>query len=248
MVWGMHLPSSFGEFWPDGYFEGETKADTEGWFERLKQYYSDQPADVQKRLFDFDDGAGNAAHSYPSQVVTKFKKEIGTKPSIDRPPLTAIQRHEPPTNYQTCKTYAALGSLIMLSSKIIAVDGSMKAIIERLEPDVHQFFPIEIRMPRGAVFPENYFILVIGRYLDSFSPDSSKPGSWKSGGDFYYRQGDRKSDMAGLAFSTAVFGEADLWRERRLPNGGLTLFSDLLKGDIDEAGLRLPKIFKMRET
>lgn len=31
MVWGMNLPSSFGEFWPDGDFEDESKTRSDGY-------------------------------------------------------------------------------------------------------------------------------------------------------------------------------------------------------------------------
>ena len=53
--------------------------------------------------------------------------------------------------------------------------------------------------------------------------------------------------MAGLAFSSGVFGKAHLWRERRRREG-LTLFSDELRAAIEQAGLRTPKLNKMKEV
>ena len=52
--------------------------------------------------------------------------------------------------------------------------------------------------------------------------------------------------MAGLAFSSAVVGKAHLWRERR-GGEGPTLFSDE-KAAIEQAGLRRPKLNKMKEV
>jgi hypothetical protein len=247
MVWGMNLPSSFGEFWPDGDFEGESNSRSDGWSERLTSHYEAQPVEEQKRLFNYDDGHGNAAHRYPGYVSEKFISEIGTKRGADRPPFTPIEPHEPPRYFETCKTYGSLGSLIMLSDRIIAVDDALKDIIEQMEPGVHRFFPIEIRMPKGAVLPKRYYTLVIGQYFDSFSPERCKPGSWRNDGDYAFEHGDRKADLAGLAFSSAVFGKAHLWRERRRREW-LTLFSDELKAAIEQAGLRTPKLNKMKEV
>ena len=102
-------------------------------------------------------------------------------------------------------------------------------------------------MPKGAVFPKQYYTLAIGQFFDSFSPERSKPGSWRKDGDYAFQHGDRKVDMAGLAFSSGVFGKAHLWRERRRREG-LTLFSDELRAAIEQAGLRTPKLNKMKEV
>ena len=87
MVWGMNLPSTFGEFWPDGDFEGETESGTDGWFERLKTYFKAQPSEEQRRLFNYGGDQGNTAHFYPSQVSHKFTSEIGMNVGADNPPL-----------------------------------------------------------------------------------------------------------------------------------------------------------------
>lgn len=246
MVWGMNLPSGFGEFWPDGEFEGEDANSTEsGWRIRLKSYFKAQTPEEQKRLFDYPGDDVGAAHFYPGYVSGKLIHEVGTKFSPDRPLSTPIEPHEPPQFFQTIKTYPSLGSLIMLNDRIVAVDASLKDIIDLLEPGVHQFFPIEIRMPKGAVVPKQYYTLAIGQYFDSFSPEQSKPSSWYKDGDYQFKHVDRKSDMAGLAFSSSVFGKAHLWRERRRREG-LTCFSDELKAEIDRAELKVPLLYKMK--
>lgn len=245
MVWGLNLPSSFGEFWPDGDFEGETESAASGWRVRLKSYFEAQPFDEQERLFDYDDGLGNRTHFYSGYVSEKFISEVGTKRGADMPPFTPIEPHEPPQFFATCKIYGSLGSLIMLNDRIIAVDETLKGIIERMAPGIHRFFPIEIRMPKGVVFPKQYYTLAIGQYFDSFSPEHSKPGSWRKDGDYAIQHGERKADMAGLAFSSAIFGGAHLWRERRRREW-LTLFSDELRAAIEQAGLRTPKLNKMK--
>ena len=237
MVWGMRLPDSFGEFWPLGDFEYDPKEKDTGWYDRLRLHYLAQTPDEQIRLFDYrgfdhgGNGVGYGASKYRTYVSGKFKHEFGTKDGPDSLPFSAAGAHEAPLTFDIEKTYASLGSLIMLNDRILAVDETLKAIIERLEPGVHQFFPIEIRMPKGEVFPKNYYTLVIGQYLDSYSPENSD---------------EIKKNMNGRAFSKNAFGRAHLWRDRRFPM--VNCFSDELMTEISEAGLRIPKHYKMKEV
>lgn len=240
MVWGLNLPTGFGEFSPGGDFEG--------WRERLKDYYLGQTPAVQKELFDYrGDSPANAAHFYPGYVAGKFIQEIGTKDGVDRPPFTSIKDHEPPLAFTTRKRYQSLGSLFMLADRIFAVDEALKGIIERLEPGVHRFFPIEIRMPEDQIFVASYYILVIGNYRDSFSPENSRVGAWRADGSSRYFHEKDKRGMAGLAFSKLAFEGAHLWRERRM-SSLLTCISDQLQSEIASSGLSVPKIYRMMEV
>jgi hypothetical protein len=251
MVWGMSLPSGFGEFWPSGAFEYDAKTRESGWSERLRLYYLDQTPEEQKRLFDYQDAVGRAAHFYGGYVSGKFISELGTGGGAERPHFNAIEPHEPPQSFDTEKTYKTLGSLIGLNSQLLAVDDNLKAIMERLEPGVHQFFPIKITMPRGAVFPKPYYVLVISQYIDSFSPENSNPDSWHDWPDYpdfyYYYHREDKRGITGLALSKMLFGRAHFWRERRF-NGILICFSDELQAEVVNAGLRMPKHYRMKEV
>lgn len=238
MVWGMRLPDKFGEFWPDGEFEFDSNKKESGWRDRLRQHYLAQSPEEQIRLFDYrgfdhgGNGVGHGAGEYPFFVSAKLKFELGTKnqPGGDLP-LTAINSFEPPISFDTEKTYSTLGSLIKLNARIMAVDEALKAIIEGSEPDVHQFFPIEIRMPKGKVFPKKYYTFVNGQYFNSYLPEKSDRS---------------KKNFAGLVFSKEAFGRAHIWKDRGTP--ALTYFSDALKVEIDKAGLKLPKHYKMKEV
>jgi hypothetical protein len=246
MVWGMPIPSKFGEFWPDGNFEGELESGVEGWVDRLRLHYLEQTQEEQKRLFDYgSNGVGYGASKYGFYVYTKFISEAGTKRGPDMPPCTAIEPHEAPQFFATVKSYEKLGSLINLNGRILAVDDALKAIIERLEPGMHGFFPIEIRMPSGKVFSTSYYTLHIGQYFDSFAPNDSKPDSWSMDGDYYRKFKDSKDGITGLAFSPAIFGNPHFWRERRFDEW-LTCFSDELQAEIVKAGLSMPKYYKMK--
>lgn len=228
MVWGMNLPSDFGQFWPDGGFEGGTGS-SDGWWHRLTTHYLAQSQEEQRRLFG--NGTGLDASRYSSHVWRKFTHERGTKGTPEDPPFTSIEPHEPPQSFVTEKTYRTLGSLIIFNAGIIAVDEPLKAIFERLEPGVHSFYPIDIVMPKGAVFSKQYYTLVIGKWFDSFLPDKSGPTS---------------KNRRNYTYARSVFGGAHLWRDRRTP--AITCFSDELNAAIEAADLKLPKLQKMREV
>lgn len=249
MVWGMSFPSSFGDYWPRGKNEGEgTERAADGWEHRLREHFVNSTPEEQARLYPLGGvSAASAAWSYPFYAMMKFQKEPGSKYTPDEPPLIPIEPHEPLQFFQMERGSKNLGSMIALNAGVFAVDETVKDIIERLEPGVHQFFPVEIRMPRGKIYPVQYFVLVIGQYLDSFDPESSDECSWERTELGNVRYDDSKAGITGLAFKKSVFGNAHLWRERRI-NGALTSFSDQLIAEIQKRELRIPKHFQMSEA
>ena len=250
MVWGMSLPENFGEFWPNGDFEYDPKTRETGWYARLTAYYSEQTPDEQQRLFDFKGDPRDAARRYGTFPSYKFKAEPGSVDKDDlKPAYGAIEPHEIPRSFDTAKTFKTLGSLFTPGSKILAVDAQMKSIIERLEPSMHGFYPFEIRMPKGQVYPGQYYILRVGQYFDAFSRNDSWEGSVEDSANVpgLLHLNSYKKGVVGLAFRTSVFGGAHLWRDRQFP-AELTCFSDALVAEIEGAGLRIPKHYKMKEV
>lgn len=223
MVWVMALPSGFGDFGPEGHFVG--------WEEARTHFANEVDGD-----------------SYGYGVWQKFIEEQGKQFSPRHPPIAAIESHEAPKWYELERRYSSLGSTIRLQNGILAVDEALKEIIERMEPHRHQFFPIQITMPRNVAYPKRYFILVIGQYLESFSPVQSVEGSWEpDGSTHYFYNSPRKKDLSGLALSKTIFGTAHLWRER-LMSLPLICFSEVLLAEIVKAGLRLPQHFQAKEV
>ena len=243
MVWGMDRPTGLGEYFPDGQFEGGS------WPGRTMGHFHKQPPDVQKKLFDSQMDPLDAMQLYEGFVVDKFRREWGvrTSPRPELPPLTPILDHELPTSFDTVRSYQTLASFISLNDRIAAVDAEFMALLENFEPGVHRFYPIEIRMPKNEVFPKPYHILVIGQYFDSFMPEKSKDEPFSelpnSGGKLYIKSGP-KNRIPDLAFAQGIHSGAHLWRERRFDEQ-LTCLSDALVAEIQRAGLRTPKMFKM---
>ena len=246
MVWGMGQPRGLGEFFPDGQFESGR------WPGRLMGHFHKQPVDVQKALFDAPLDPLDAMQFYEGFVVDKFRGEWGTRasPRPEHPPLTPILGHELPSSFDTVKTCNSLASFISLNDRIAAIDADLMELLETYEPGVHKFYPIEVRMPKGQIFPRPYHILVIGQYFDSFVPEKSRdqPVSEipNSGGKLQIESG-AKNRIPDLAFAQRVYGNAHFWRERRFGEW-LTCLSDVLVAEIQKAGLQTPKLFKMIEA
>lgn len=244
MAWGMGLPIGFGAYWPSGGFEG--------WSKSLIAHYRAQPPHVQRELFDAYSDSLECAVDYPLYVSTKLIREIGSRYRPHRPvdvPLKPVLVHEPPATFVTTAKCNELAALISLSDRIVAVDEALKVLIERFEPDVHRFFPIDIVMPKGVKFPRPFFILGIGRFVDSFVETASDPEAFaelpNSGGLLSINARSLSKSIKGLALTSQVHEGAHLWRERRFQEW-LTCFSDELHAAIEDAGLLLPKMYKMR--
>ena len=246
MVWGLKFPTGFGEYWPSGDYEDADSRGGGGWDDRLNAYFAQQSPEVQANLFD---RGGLPERFYASFVAEKFRSEIGQRSLMSRelPPLTPIRDHEIPQSFRTDKSYTALAAMISLNAGLLAVSEPLRAMIEWLEPGVHSFYPIEIRMPRGQLYPEAYHILVIGKYIASFVPEKSKPESWRERLPGEYTHEENKKGISGLALSKAQFGDAHLWRERAVFDN-LVCLSDRLQSEIADAGMRIPQHFRMKEV
>ena len=109
---------------------------------------------------------------------------------------------------------------------------------------MHQFWPITISMPREKTFPEPYYGMRIGQFLESFCPEQSAENSFEQRKTHYYSS-DTKEKTSGLAFSSAEIGARHLWREKKLsiPN---IFMSDALQAKIAAKGLQLPKHFQAK--
>jgi hypothetical protein len=100
------------------------------------------------------------------------------------------------------------------------VTEKVKDIIERFEPGVHQFFPVEIVAPNGTVLGRGRYMLNVVTLVDSIVEGknlSSNPD------DPHYSPFQplvaRAADIAGLHF----------WRDKRLPEQGMFMSVELFK-------------------
>lgn len=223
MTWAMMLPRGFGDYWPLGQMtDARGKAEAQFNSTLSEEERAEMPEGVH------------------SQGVQAILANASRKCTMDLGPL---EPYEQGAVFEAQKTEKSLASFIKLDNGLLAVDEALKAIIEDLDPGVHQFWPIKIRMPKGKHYAKQYYALVVRRYLEAFSPGQSKPNSWRkmgSGSTYMIVKYPKKNEIAGLAFSEERIGSSHLWRERLLQTPEIFL-SDTLKKRIDEAGLRIPK-------
>ncbi|WP_168857372.1 hypothetical protein [Bradyrhizobium brasilense] len=111
MVWGWYERSQFGDFFPNG--------DYVGWEEGLKQYFDEQmSAELRAALNDWH-------VAYIGEVARKFREDRGL-----------LEPHERPLEFRMEESRKSLGSLLHLTNGVRAVDATLHAIIEKLEPGV----------------------------------------------------------------------------------------------------------------
>ncbi|NJM83759.1 MAG: hypothetical protein HC844_16040 [Tabrizicola sp.] len=241
MVWGMPMPMTFGDFFPDGEFVDRRQ--------KLIEHFNQMP-EAEKAKYDTGEPYDNRASNYVAFVSAKFSLEIGFPYGgrfvHGRIPIAPLELHEWPTDFRSDKGYKALGALINANG-YPAVTEPMRDLLERLEPEVHRFNPFQITMPRGAKYPETYFLVQIGRFLDAFLPEKSDVGAWRQDEKFldYSPAYENAKYFSGLAVSGAVTAGAHLWRDRRLSPNDMFI-SDELHEAARAAGLRLPKHYKMK--
>ena len=249
MVWGFNKPSSSGKASPEGYFEDNTGRFEDGWDDRLKDHYAALPLEDQRALCDFGDLDPEWwAHLYPYYITHKMIDERGARgPDARFPRLSPIRPHEPPI-FLRCYPLRTLGSF-MFARGIPAVDEALKEIIERLEPGLHEFFPLEIRNHKNEISDHRFYTLHINQYLNSFSPEDSDPDIFRDNGNYGYISKKSKAGITGLALKKDVFSDAHLWFERELNVGNQPVcLSDELQAAITDAGLWIPKHYRMREV
>jgi hypothetical protein len=237
MVWGMPLPPG-----PFGEYEGKVDIYSDGWRTRLCAHYDDHFTGQRKAYY-------RDANRYSFCVGEKFIYERGRKqPGPDDIVVTPIEDHEPPLYFYFTQGNKSPASVISLPNRILAISEPFKAFVEWLEPDVHQFFPIEIGNKRGSVYSDNYYIFVIGQWLDSFSPEKSSKDLLKSNETTtWYGIPHSKKDVTGLALSKPEFGTAHVWRERAFGEW-LNCFSDRFMAEVQDAGLKMPRQWRMMEV
>ncbi|MEP1834639.1 MAG: DUF1629 domain-containing protein [Hyphomonas sp.] len=240
---------TFGKYRPAGAFEGKSIFEADEWGDRLKAHFLVKMTPEERAPFEKKGGDWyNWSIRYKNFAEAKFKREPGLKLNPYTPPLTPIEPHEVPRCFVTEKGYSNLGRIVSLGG-YFSVTAQVKEMIERLEPHVHQFYELPINIPRGKTYKENYFLVVIGTFLNSFIPTQEQHESTKndwlgeiSGSYIMY-----KPQIRSFKLERSKHEGHHLWRERLLQSN-LVCVSDELYEEISAAGLDIPKHAKMVEV
>ena len=219
MVWGVVEPDSFGDFFPN--------CDFVGWKEETQRYFWEEMSAEQRATF------GNSHIDYRAEVARKFTEDMGP-----------LEPQERPSEFRMMEERKSLASLILLNGRLLAVDSTLKEIVETLEPGVHQFWPLRITLPKGQEYAGAYYGMVIRRFLDSFVPEQSDARQ-AEGSELFHAKGPTKKDYGNLTILNSVSAGAHLWRERRLSIPDVFL-SDDLQAEITRRGLRIPRHHQLK--
>ena len=230
MAWALKDPDGFGKYWPDGEFEG--------WDEQVEEYFNNGMSDEQKAQ------ACNDGRLSMWSIAGKFHDDKGS-----------VDEQESPKNFQTVKSYTELHSMIATESRVLAVDEDFKQLIEKFEPGVHQFFPFTITMPKGEIFPKQYFTLVIRQFIEGVIP---KEGTYRDDSSYdpfskkllktrYYPLGYTKPHYNKIHVSKEAIGSAHLWRDTRMTRPNVFI-SDSFQAAVKEAGLTIFRHHKVKEV
>ena len=219
MVWGVLEPDNFGDFFQGGDYPGRN--------EEIKRYFDEEMSAEQRAAFD------NWDVSYKENVSRKFTEDMGP-----------LEPHERPSEFRMMGARKSLGSLVLLPNRLLAVDATLKEIIESLEPGVHQFWPLRITQPKGNEFPSPYYGMVIRRFIDSFVPEQSLFQQASEGSSAFFARFPTKG-IGDLTVLKRASAGAHLWRERRLLQPNIFL-SDELQAEIVRRGSRLPRHHQLK--
>ena len=196
------------------------------------------------------------AISMPSNFGQHFPDgEFAERPGYDgsrkfTEDLGHVEEHERPINFKTRKPYDRLKDLIKTENRLLAVSEPLRDLIERLEPGVHQFWPINITVPNMAEkryepYPAPYFAMVVMQHLDSFSPERSDPDAFDAERPRVLQP--HAKSASGIAISKEAVGNAHLWREARL-RGPAIYLSNTLNDEMKRLELTSPRHLKLKEV
>jgi len=221
MVWGLVDPSNFGDFFPYG--------DYVGWEEGVKRHFDEEMSAEQRAAFD------NWDVNYRETVSRKFTEDGG---GLSHP-------HQRPSEFRLDESRKSLGSLLLLTNRLLAVDAKLHEVIEGLEPGVHQFWPMRITQKNGEEYHVRYFGMIIRHFIDSFVPAQSVGYEGSDEANFFSTISPTKKGYGDLAVSKDAVAGSHLWREHRLKRPNI-LFSDDLQAKIASEGLRIPKHHQLK--
>ncbi|NIZ60953.1 hypothetical protein DL239_08195 [Sedimentitalea sp. CY04] len=224
MVYGFDTPSTYGKFFPE--------AEMPDYWEHLEQRFNDMSAD------------GATAHEFFSQFKSDFTRDCLHG-------LQAIDEDLLPKGFVLAKPYKALGDVVLLGLGV-AVTARFRELIEKLEPGRHQFRPIKIIQRSGETYSSEYFTLRVLTALDAWDRERSDPGSWKKSVRIAKMRAPLGDHAHGIALSRSVIGDHHIWRGFVSQETGISGFdyyvSDSLKAAIDQAGLKTPPMYQLKEV
>ncbi|MEM8692512.1 MAG: DUF1629 domain-containing protein [Pseudomonadota bacterium] len=125
---------------------------------------------------------------------------------------------------------------------LLVVSGAAKDVIERLDPGLHQFFPLSIRTKRGVVIEGPWFAMNVTERQNSIVIEQSRVLVNKRAPD---RLCSFLWDFKHVTVDPSKLSGIHFWREARFR--GSLLGSDALLKELKDAGVKFFSSFKAKE-
>lgn len=221
MAWGIFDPVGMGDFAPEG-------ADFQDQDAKLRAAF-DQMTEAEKAAFD------NRFAKFRYSVALKFRS--GDVPLAD---------FEKPTRVRIARTPRALGSIFSIVGDVLIVEQAVRDAIEDLEPGRHQFWNVELVLPKDKREGRRWNVLVIGNTIPAFRRDKTDPSAvaTEGGGSVILNRTQKACDAAML--DAAEIDGRHLWKDPGVIDPGLFV-SDQLMARLEAADLRLPRHLRFSE-
>ncbi len=116
------------------------------------------------------------------------------------------------------------------------VSDALRSLIEKMDPGFHQFFPVELSLPKGREPETGYNIIIVTESKTSIIPELSEVQLTEYG-DYRFNYGHPK-----IVFSPECRSGANIWREEKFD--GRLFISDKLDNEIRSQGLKYYRRWK----
>lgn len=188
--------------------------------------------------FSNDEWADDALkRGYGAEYNRMFRGNAGNPIEADKVPHYIVME----------KSRSEMPDMFWGEASLLIVSGAYHDIIERLDPGLHQMWPIEIRRKRKGPYPGRWFGLNIRPRAASIQVEGSDTMVAK--GSTYLGTPDRT--MLNNSFKVSVrsdrLPEANLWWDDGIDQP-VILCSDALHDAVEGAGLKSIPLIKAKEV
>lgn len=121
------------------------------------------------------------------------------------------------------------------------VSDPLRDLIERFDPGIHDFFPVELELPAGREPETGYSVLILRAQKDTFIPELSHHGGDRYNGRMFQLITTSPKKRK-VSFTPACLKGAHIWREKRL--SGEVFLSDELEAAMRLEGIRFYKTWR----
>lgn len=156
-----------------------------------------------------------------------------------------LEVQEVPAKLVLGKKRKALGGVFITRNGLFIINGQVRDILEGLDPNVHQFFPIEVVYKGGSKPEGDYFVLNVTAQQDSIVDEASSVKSAPMPKQIHpYIPGDHDPERMtithykkNITVRPSAQTGLNMWRKARYPRvgklGGVGLSSVIMKPRAD---------------